>query len=102
MGTFSEAFGITKIEAPSSKAKRAKKAANKRFKGSTKPPNNSPPVFNSEPTSSKKKKVKKKLVVCYKCAKPGYKAFQCKTEQRINELFAYQPELQKKLLVIFA
>ena len=83
MGTFCEAFGITKIEAPS-KAKRVKKAVNKRFKKSTKPPNNSPPVFNSKPTSSKKKKVKKKPVVCYKCGKPDHKAFQCKTGQKIK------------------
>ena len=87
MGTFCEAFAITKIKVPSLKAKYAKKVINKRFKRSTKPPNNSPPAFNSKPVYSKKKKVKKKLVVCYKCGKQGYTAFQCKTEQKINELF---------------
>ena len=97
-----EAFGITKIEAPSSNAKRAKKVVHKIFKRPTKPPNNSSPAFNSKPTSSKKKNAKKKPVVCYKCGKPGHKAFQCKTEQKINELFADQPELQKKLLAILA
>ena len=56
MGTFCEAFGITKIEAPSSNAKGAKKAVNKRFKRSIKPPNSSPPFLNSKPTSLKKKR----------------------------------------------
>ena len=32
VGTLCEAFGVTKIEAPSSKAKRTKKATDKRFK----------------------------------------------------------------------
>ena len=39
---------------------------------------------------------------CYKCGKLGHKGFQSKTEQKINELFAYQPELQKKLIVVLA
>ena len=63
--TFREAFGVTKFEAPSSKAKRAKKVVSKRFKTATKPPPKSPLAFNSNPTSSKKKKVKKKPFVCY-------------------------------------
>ena len=98
----SEAFGITKIEAPSSKAKRAKKDVHKWFKRPTKPPNDSPPAFNSKPTSSKKKSAKKKAVVCCKCGEPGHKTFHCKIEQKINELVADQPELQKKLLAILA
>ena len=97
-----EAFGIAKIEAPSSKAKRAKKAVHQRFKRPTKPLNNSAPAFNSRPTSSKKKNAKKKPVLRYKCGKPGHKAFQCKEEQKINELFADQAELRKKLLAILA
>jgi len=36
--------------------------------------------------------------VCYKCGKTGHESFQCKTEQKINELFSEEPELQKKLL----
>ena len=75
MGTLCEGFGVTKIEAPSSKAKRAKKTVKKIFKRSAKPPNISPPVLNSKLTSSKKKKVKKKPVVWYKCGKPGQRAF---------------------------
>ena len=90
------------IEAPSSNAERAKKVIHKIFKRPTKPPNNSPPAFNSKQTSSKKKNAKKKPVLCYKCGKPGHKAFRCRTEQKINELFAYQPELQKKLLALLA
>ena len=43
-----------------------------------------------------------KQIGCYKCGKPGHKAFQCKTEKWINELFAYQPELKKKLLAVIA
>ena len=38
--------------------------------------------------------------MCYKCGKIGHKAFQCKTEQKINELFSGEPELQKKLLAL--
>jgi len=37
VGTFYEAFGVTKIEAPSLKAKRAMKAVDKRFKRSQNP-----------------------------------------------------------------
>jgi len=94
VGTFCEAFGVTKIEAPSPN-KHAKKAVDKRFKRSTNPPPKAPPAFNSKPTSSKKKKSKKKPIVCYECGKPGHKAFQCKTEQNINELFVDQPELKR-------
>ena len=101
-GTFCEAFGVTKIEDPSSEAKRAKKSVDKRFERATKPPPKAPPVFNSKPPSSKKKKSKKKPVVCYKCGKPRHKAFQCKIKQQINELFADQPNLQKKLLAVLA
>ena len=97
-----EAFGITKVEAPSSNAKRGKKVIHQNFKRPTKPPNNSPAAYNSKPTSSKKKNAKKKPVVCCRCGKPGHKAFHCKTEQKTNELLAYQPELQKKLLAILA
>jgi len=43
------------------------------------------------------KKKQKKPIVCYKCGKTGHKSFQCKTEQKINELFSGEPEPQKKL-----
>ena len=97
-----EAFGVTKIKAPSSKAKRAEKDVHKWFKRPTKPPNNSPPTFNSKPTSSKKKSAKKKAAVCCKCGEPGHKTFHCKIEQKINEFVADQPEHQKNLLAILA
>ena len=102
VGTLCDGFGVTKIEAPSWKAKRAKKAVDKRLKRATKRTLKSPPALNSKPTSSNKKKSKKKPVICYKCSKPGHKAFQCATERKIKELFADKPELQKKLLAVLA
>jgi len=50
----------------------------------------------------KKKKTSKpkRPIVCYKCGKTGHKAFQCKTEQKINELFSEDPELRGKLLAL--
>jgi len=41
--------------------------------------------------------IQKKSIVCYKCGRTGHKSFQCKTEQKINELYSGEPELQKKL-----
>jgi len=97
MGTFCEAFGITKIEAPSTSRKRLQKRKPKpTFK---RPPFQRPkPIVKKEqpkPTPKRKQasKPKKKHVVCYKCGKIGHKAFQCKTKQKINELFSGHPEL---------
>jgi len=46
MGTLYEAFGIIRIEAPSSKAKQVKKAIMKRFKRANHNSNISPPTPN--------------------------------------------------------
>ena len=99
MGTFCEAFEVTKIEAPSTILKRIHKK-----KAQTKWPSRQlRPFIKSEQTSSKlgpKKKASKKQkkpIVCYKCGKTCHKSYQCKTEQKINELFFGEPELQKKL-----
>jgi len=104
MGTFCKAFGLTKIEAPSTAHKRIqKKRAQPRFK---RPPRQPKPFVKKEqskPTPKKKQSnKKKKTIVCYKCGKIGHKAFQCKTEQKINELFFGELELQKKLLALLA
>jgi len=102
MGTFCEAFGITKIEAPSTSRKCLQKRKPKpTFK---RPPLKQPKPFvkkeQPKPTPKKKQtsQKKEKPIVCYKCGKIGHKAFQCKTEQKINKLFFGDPELQKKLL----
>ena len=90
MGNFCEAFGIEKIEAPSARRKRIVKR-----KGPPRKPFRSKPITKPSPPPSKPKpkrkgptKQSKRPIVCYKCGKPGHKAFQCKTEQKINELFA--------------
>lgn len=102
MGTLCEAFGITKIEAPLTARKRIQK---KRAKPNLRQPPKAPRPFvkRQQPRPAPKKKQpskKKKTVVCYKCGKIGHKVFQCKTEQKINELFSEEPELQKKLLTL--
>ena len=59
------------------------------------------PFIKKEQTTGKpspKKKMSKKQkkpIVCYKCGKTGHKSFQCKMEQKINELLSGEPELQK-------
>ena len=98
---FCEAFGITKIEAPSTARKKAQK-------GQSRPKPKVPPkqpksfVTKEQPKPNPKKKVVKKgkPVVCYKCGKPGHRDFQCKTEQKINELFSGDPDLKQKLLAL--
>jgi len=98
MGNFCEAFGVTKIEAPSIVCKRInkKRAQPKRF-SRPKPFVKKPPIESKPRPKGKPAKKQKKPIVCYKCGKTGHKSFQCKTEQKINELFSGEPELQKKL-----
>jgi len=84
MGTFCEAFGITKIEAPSTARKKAqKKQAKSRPKVPKVPPKQPKPFVKKEQpqTVPKKMKVvkKSKQIACYKCGKTGHKTFQCKT-----------------------
>ena len=56
----------------------------------------------SKPSQQQKNKVTKKEVICFKCGKLGYKAFQCKTGKKIIGHFANDPNLQKKLLLVLA
>jgi len=100
MGTFCEAFGITKIVAPCT----ARRKAQKKQKPKPRQPFRQPKPFikkETKPTPKKKKTTKpKRPIVCYKCGKTGHKAFQFKTEQKINELFSGDAELKQKLLAL--
>ena len=80
MGNFCEAFGIEKIEAPSTQKKRIIKGKNLpqrpfRPKPTAKP---SLPVAKPKHKPQSSKKQTKKPIVCFKCGKPGHKSFQCK------------------------
>ena len=103
METLCEAFGITKIEVPSTAYERVqKKKAQINLRRSLRP---SKPFKKKEipkPPAPKKKQSnkKKRTIVCYKCGKIGHKAFQCKIGQKNNKLFSGEPELQKKLLAL--
>ena len=89
MGTFCEAFGVTKIKAPSAVCGKVQK---KRTQAKIRKPQ--PKTFLKKeqtpykPSPNKRSPKKpKKPMVCYKCRKTGHKAFQCKTEQKTNEPF---------------
>ena len=98
MDNFYEAFGVEKIEAPSARRKRIIKR-----KGPARRPYQPKPIAKPSPPPAKPRpkgkapKKQKKPIVCFKCGKPGHKLFQCKTEQKINELFSGDPELKQKL-----
>ena len=96
MRNFREAFGVTKIKAPSTVRKRfnKKRAQTNGHLG----PNHSLKDPRQKQSLDQKEKPQRNNIVCYKCGKTGHKSFQCKTEQKINELFSGEPELQKKLL----
>ena len=77
MGTFCEAFGVTKIEAPSSIRRMVQK---KKAQAKTRKPQ--PKTFVKKEQAPYKPRPKKrppkkpkKLIVCYKCGKTGHKAF---------------------------
>jgi len=102
MGNFYEAFGIEKIEVPSTKRKRIIKR-----KGPPKRPFRPRPKPTTQPTPTKPKakgkapkKQFKKPIACFKCGKPGHKAFQWKVEQKINEFFAEDAQMKAKLLAV--
>jgi len=98
MGNFCESFGVEKIETPSARRKRIIKR-----KGPARRPFRPRPITKPSPPSAKPRpkgkapKKQKKPIVCFKCGKPGHKLFQCKTEQKINELFSGDPEFKQKL-----
>ena len=84
MGNFCEAFGIEKIEAPSTRRKKIIKP-----KGPARRPFRPQPIAKPSPPPAKPRpkgkalKKQKKPIVCFKCGKLGHKAFQCKVEQKI-------------------
>ena len=81
MGNFCEAFGVTKIEAPSRVCKRInKKRTQPKRSARPKPFVKRPPTEAKPRPKGKPTKKQKKPVVCYKCGKTGHKSFQCKTE----------------------
>ena len=93
MGNFCEAFGVTKIEAPSTVRKRI----NKKRAQLKRPSWPKPFVKRSQPESKpnpkrKPTKKQKKPVVCYKCGKTDHKSFQCKTEQTIDVITNKSPK----------
>ena len=103
MGKFCEAFGIAKIEAPSTKAKKSIKRTSKLIKKPFKSSRPKPPLLPQEKqVVLKKKKFPKKPMTCFKCGKLGRKATDCKFEQKVNELFSYQLKLRAKVLSIMA
>ena len=104
MGTFCDAFGVTKIEAPSAVHKRVQKKVNKTCPYRRPPPLPPPKPYKKKfgpkttPKGKGKTPIKKNKIVCYKCGKVGNKAFQCKTEQNINEFFFWRTRTLEKTL----
>ena len=84
MGNFCEAFGIEKIEAPSTTRKRIIKKEgppSRPFRPRPKAtPTQTPAKPKSKPKGKGLQKTAKKPIICYKCGKPGHKSFQCKME----------------------
>ena len=101
MGNFCEAFGLTSIEAPSSKAKRIQKKSATQIKKPSRP-NYSKPVLPKKVPPNKKKQPFKTPVTYFKCGNQGHKATECKVEQKANELFIDKPKLRDKVLAILA
>jgi len=101
MRNFCEAFGITNVEAPSTKAKRLRKRTNTQIWKPSRPtyPKPSPP---RKSFSNKKKQPFKTPITCFKCGKLGHKAIECKVEQKVNELFIDNPKVCDKNLAILA
>jgi len=97
MGTFCEAFGVTKIKAPSVVRRWVqKKKAQAKIRKSPKQPKTfiKKDQMSYRPNIKKRPpKKQKKPTVCCKCRKAGHKSFQCKAEQKINELFSEELEL---------
>ena len=98
MGNFCEAFGVTNIEAPSTTRKRINKKRAQPKRSSRARPFVKRSSTEAKPSPKRKAtKKQKKPIVYFKCGKTGHKSFQRKAEQKINELFSGEPELQKKL-----
>jgi len=94
-------FGLTNIEAPSTKAKRMQKKTSTQIKKPSRPTYAKPsPLKKSFP--NKKKQTSKTSITCLKCGKTGHKAMECKVEQKVHEWFADKLELRDKVLAILA
>lgn len=102
LGSFCEAFGLEKIQAPSTR-KRQEKFKRSKFvnKPKSKIPKSSEKYYKKGKRVKSKKHVDDTTIICYKCGKPGHKANKCNFKKKINEIFSDNPDLQNKLLNLF-
>lgn len=95
LGSFCEAFGLCKIEAPYTSRRKSQKASSSNSNPYKRSSRNKP---SHNPDNTSKNQNSMNHIVCYKCGRIGHKANQCYNKEKVNELFADNPDLQSKLL----